>query len=82
MTLVAATAEISATGSCEFRVRKNNTATDLAIITISGATGVTVTNLNVDFAASDVLEVYCTCPGATVNNPILRLVLAENGGSI
>lgn len=82
MTLIAATAEISASGSCEFRVRKNNTATDLAVITITASTGVTVTNLNVDFNASDVLEVYCTCPGTTVNNPVLRLVVAENGGAI
>ena len=82
MTLIAATAEISATGSCSFRVRKNNSVTDLAVITINAATGVTVTDLNVDFNASDVLEVYCTCPGATVTNPILRLVVAENGGAV
>lgn len=82
MLLVGATAEISAIGSCEFRVRKNNNAADLAVITITNDLGVTVTDLNVGFKQSDVLEVYCTCSGTTISNPILRLIIMEDGGEI
>lgn len=82
MTLIAATAEISASGTCEFHIRKNNSSTDLAVLTISGSTGVTNTAFNIDFDASDVLEIFCTCAGVTVSNPIVRLTIVENGGSL
>jgi len=79
MTLVAGAAELSASGTCVMHIRKNNSTTDLATLTISGSTGVTDTSFNLDFNASDVIEIYSTGTG---NDPVVRLTFLENGGAI
>lgn len=76
MTLVAGSAQTQASGTYTIRIRKNGSATNLASIVVTAATGAHVSNLNLDLDAGDRLQAYIE--NATgVASPVVRLEMAE-----
>lgn len=75
MTLVGASVGLKSAGTVSVRVRKNQTVTNLATITVTGAIGAQLTNLNIDFNAGDDIEVFLE--GTSIDRPLIMLEFAE-----
>lgn len=74
-TIVSLTAQLDASGSCTFYIRKNDSATTVTSLTISGSTNATDTTLNVDLSAGDFLQCYINSVGTTYD-PVILVELA------
>lgn len=75
MVLIGISAQSNGAETWTVRVRKNGVATNLASLAISAATGAVQTNTNINFDASDKIEVYCD--GTSVDRPLVRLEFAQ-----
>jgi len=70
-TLVAASAQLGASGTCNFRIRKNGVATNLATLAVTAATGNEDNTLNLDVNKGDYVQFYLEA-GANIDTPILQ----------
>jgi hypothetical protein len=68
-TIVGMSGQLDASGTTTLSVRKNDSATDIASLSISAATGDHVVNTNIDMSAGDFLQGYCAGT-ATVASPV------------
>lgn len=73
-TIVSMSGQIDVSGTCTFRLRKNNTVTDIASLTLSSVVGNTDTSLNVDVSANDILNMYLE--SSSVSYPLILVELA------
>lgn len=75
MTLLSISVQTTGAETWIAEVRKNNSATVLASLSVTAAAGDQVTTLNVDFVAGDDIQVYIN--GTSVDRPSIKLVFAE-----
>lgn len=77
-TLVRAQAILDDVGTVNMRVRKNDAATNVATLALSGVKKAVDDTLNVDFAAGDEIQPYIdTAAGAGVGSPVFVLEFAR-----
>lgn len=74
-TIVGATGQLDATGTCDMRLRRNDTATNLATLTISSALGAVDGSINVDVSINDYLQAYLEA-STRVQDPTFMLEMA------
>lgn len=74
-TIVGMSAQIDASGTATFRVRKNDSATSLASLTVTAATGAQSSTTNVDLDAGDQIQAYLDS-SAKVEDPVFTIELA------
>ena len=58
-----------------FSIRKNGSATDIATFTLSSGV-YTSSNNDIDFSASDIIQVYCSADGAPIKSLRVNLIVA------
>lgn len=77
-TITGITCQLSSSGSCNIHIRANDSATNLATLTLSSETGNQRADLDVDLAAGNYLQ--CFCESATkVNDPVVAIEYAWRG---
>lgn len=74
-TIVAITGQLDASGTCDMRIRRNDSATNIATLNISSAIGNSDTTPNVDLSANDYLQSYLESV-AGAEDPVVVVELA------
>jgi len=74
-TIVMMSGQLDAVGTCNMRIRKNDTATDIATLAIAAAQGGDDLTTNVDLSAGDYLQSYLDA-GSGVPDPVLIIEIA------
>jgi hypothetical protein len=73
--IVSLSGQLDAVGTCDIRIRKNGTATNIATLAIAAAQGASDNTINVDLAAGDYLHSYLDAV-AGVSDPVLIVEIA------
>ena len=74
-TIVSLSGQLDASGTCDLRIRKNDTATNIATLSIAAAVGASDNTIDVDVAAGDYLQSYIDAD-AGVPDPMLIVEIA------
>jgi len=74
-TIVSLSGQLDASGTCDMRIRKNGTATNIATLSIAAAQGAHDNTINVDLSAGDFLHSYLDAV-AGVPDPVLIVEIA------
>jgi hypothetical protein len=74
-TIVAMTGQLDANGSCDMRVRRNDTAVNIATLNITSANGASDVSTNIDINANDYLQSYLSA-SSSVNDPVFMIEIA------
>ncbi len=82
MTITALSVQLkeAETGATTLELRKNGVATVIGSLVITSAIGGQVTNLNIDLAVGDVLQMYVN--GVEVEEVVAKVTVAYNGGAV
>lgn len=75
-TIVSMSGQLDASGTCTLHVRKNDTATNIASLSIATATGNSDISQNIDMNVGDFLQSYCTVPTGNVQDPMFVIEIA------
>ena len=81
MTITEISAQLDAVGSCTVEIRKNDTATPIATLSLSSVEGNHDNAVNIDIAEGDYLQVYVNA-SPIVKSPTVKVTAAYNGGSL
>ena len=74
-TIVSITGQLDASGTCDMRIRRNDSATNIVTLNISSAIGDSDTTLNVDLSANDYMQSYLDS-AAKVEDPMVVVEIA------
>jgi len=74
-TIVGISGQLDAIGTCDFYIRKNDSATAQATQSLTAVTGAQTANLNVDFSAGDFFQAYLNA-SSRVEDPICVVEIA------
>jgi len=74
-TIVGITCQLDSSGTTNIRIRKNDSATNIATLSVTGALGATDNTLNIDFSANDYLQCYSD-NASTVEDPMVIVEIA------
>jgi hypothetical protein len=74
-TIISLSGQLNASGTCNFRIRKNDVATNLATLALSGVTGAGDDTINLDLTAGDFLQSYLDA-AANVRTPVMMVEIA------
>ena len=74
-TIIGLAGQIDASGTCDFRVRKDDSASNITSLSISAALGATDATINVDVDADSFLQTYIES-SAGVDEPMLMVEIA------
>jgi len=74
-TIVSITCQLDSSGTTNIRIRKNDSATNIATLAVSGALGATDNTINIDFAADDFLQCYSD-NASSVEDPMVIVEIA------
>jgi hypothetical protein len=76
-TIIGMTAQLNASGTCTFNVRKDDVLTNITALSVSAAIGNQVTTTNIDVAASSYLQSYLGA-ASSVADPMFMVEIAWN----
>lgn len=74
-TIVSMSGQLDASGTCDMRLRKNDTATNIATLSLAATAGATDLTTDVDLAAGDYLQSYLDADSG-VPDPVLVIEIA------
>jgi len=77
-TIVAMTGQLDSNGTCDMRVRRNDTATNIATLSISNSNGAVDISTNIDINANDYLQSYLSASNR-VEDPVFMITIAYRG---
>jgi len=74
-TIISLSGQLDVSGSCNFRIRKNDVGSNITTLTLSSTLGNGDITINVDLSSGDYLQSYLDCV-STVTDPVLIVELA------
>jgi hypothetical protein len=76
--ITAMTGQLDNSGTCDIHVRRNDTATNIASLSISSSTGSIDISTNIDVNANDFLQSYLSA-SSSVEDPVFMIEIAYRG---
>jgi len=76
--IISMTAQLDASGTADFRLRRNDSATNISTISVAASLGATDATINVDISANDFLQMYSD-NASSVNDPMIIVEIAYRG---